>query len=150
MITASDVSGNESGFGDEESATLVTDYQIWAAGWPGADLDDPGADLDGDLLSNDAERIWGFDPTDAASQGPIVELLGPAGSFRYTRRDPALTGLSYTVWTSPDLQTWSEDTGALQETTPDTPAPDIETVEVTLSPTLLDEARLFFRVRAAD
>ena len=150
VITASDVSGNESGFGDEESATLVTDYQIWAAGWPGADLDDPGADLDGDLLSNEEERVWGFDPTDAASQGPIVELLGPAGSFRYTRRDPTLTGLSYTVWTSPDLQAWSEDTGALQETTPDTPVPDVETVDVTLSPALLEEARLFFRVRAAD
>ncbi|MGB1128456.1 MAG: DUF7594 domain-containing protein, partial [Haloferula sp.] len=150
VLTASDVTGNESGFGDEESANLGSDYQIWAAGWPAADLVDPLDDFDGDLLSNDEERIWGFDPTDAASQGPIVELLGPAGSFRYTRRDPALTGLSYTVWTSPDLQTWSEDTGALQEATPDTPVSDVETVDVTLSPTLLDEARLFFRVRAAD
>ena len=41
------------------------------------------------------------------------------GAFRYSRRDRALTLLAYTVWTSTDLVTWTEDEGA--EQSPDAP-----------------------------
>lgn len=68
-------------------------------------------------------------------------LLDASGSFRYTRRDPELTSLSYTVWTSPDLQNWTQDTGVLQEPTSNVPVADVETVDVTLSPILLTEPR---------
>ena len=35
-----------------------------------------------------------------------------------------LTGLTYTVWTTSDLGSWTPDSGALQVPTPDTPMAD--------------------------
>jgi alpha-galactosidase len=130
------------------SAGTSSDYATWAAQWPGASLSDPNADLDGDGLSNDYERIWGLNPTNAASRNPFTSTTGlAAGTFRYTRRAVALSGLSYTVWTSTNLTTWTQDTGAVQ--TPGTPVAEVETVTVNLSPALLGGQRLFVRVRAA-
>ena len=48
------------------------DYGTWSATYPGADLTDPNADLDGDGLSNDHERIWGLDPTRGSSAHPLT------------------------------------------------------------------------------
>ncbi len=125
-----------------------TDYSAWAATFVGADLSDPAADLDGDGLSNDEERIWGLNPLDPASHNPIPSVAGlAAGNFAYTRRTAARTGLQFTVWTSTDMKTWTQDTGAGQ--TPGTPLADVETVLVTLSPALLNEPQLFVRIRAA-
>jgi hypothetical protein len=45
-----------------------------------------------------------------------------------------------------DLSTWSEDTAAIQH--PDTPAGDLQTVAVTLTPTLRASPQLFVQVRA--
>lgn len=149
-ITASDVAGNESGLGNETSAIFGTDYQVWSANWPGADLSAPDDDFDGDGLNNNEERIWGLDPTDGASMNPIVKPIDATGTFRYTRRDPALTGLRFIVSTSPDLRTWTPDDGAVQVPEPDVPAVGIETVEVTLSPLLMAEPQLFVRVTAAE
>jgi len=133
-------------------STTTPDYDTWAANWPGEDLSDPNADLDGDGLTNDQERIFGLDPTSGSSANPFsVPLDATAGSFSYTRRDDALTGLTYTLWTSPNLQpgSWAEDTGAVQ--TPGTPdANGVETVSVTLSPALLTGPRLFVRMQAAE
>jgi hypothetical protein len=77
--------------------------------------------------------------------GPFVPTTD---SFSYTRRDPALSGLTYTVWTSPDLQpgSWTEDTGAVQAR--ETLVNGVETMNVTLSAPLVD-GRLFVRVQAA-
>jgi len=126
-----------------------TDYDAWAALRPEADLSDPDADLDGDGLTNREERIWGLDPTNAASCNPISVPLDAAGSFSYTRRDDALTGMTYSIWTSIDLETWTKDTGASQ--VPGTPdANGVETVTVTLSPALLTATQLFVRVGAAE
>ncbi|NNM28356.1 MAG: hypothetical protein HKO57_02460 [Akkermansiaceae bacterium] len=128
------------------------DYAAWAALYPGADLTDPNADLDGDGLTNNEERIWGLDPEAGASSSPINTPLDPAGgTFIYTRRDPSLSGLTYTVWTSTTLQpgSWVRDTGAGQA--PGAPdANDIESVVVTLSPGLLTGPILFVRVEAAE
>lgn len=147
-ITASDIAGNESNFSDSASATLGRDYAIWSARWPDVDLSDPDADFDGDGLSNNEERIWGLDPTDPASMNPIVALLEADGTIRYSRRDPALTGKRFTVWTSTNLRNWTEDTGAIQQPAPDATEVDVEIVEVIASPHLLLEPRLFVRVVA--
>ena len=55
----------------------------------------------------------------SARARPVINLpFDPrAGTFSYTRSDPAGTGLSYKIETSPDLRTWSEDAGATQTVT---------------------------------
>jgi hypothetical protein len=110
----------------------------------------PTADLDGDGVTNGDERIWGLDPTSASSFKPIETPLNPVtGVFRYTRRDRTLTGLTYTVWTSTNLQDWTEDSEATQ--LPGAPnEKQVETVEVTLSAGLLGNPSLFVRVGAAE
>lgn len=78
---------------------------------------------------------------------PFIKRLDRC-SFIYTRRDPALTGLNYKVWTSTNLTDWIEDIGALQ--TPGTPGPDeVQTVDVALRTGLLINPSLFVQVRAA-
>ena len=54
-----------------------------------------------------------------------------AGTFSYTRPDPAGTGLSYGIETSPDLSAWSVDAAATQTVTATTN--NLQTVQVTLS-----------------
>ncbi|NNM30950.1 MAG: hypothetical protein HKO57_15635 [Akkermansiaceae bacterium] len=127
---------------------LADDYDVWEAMFPGADLADPDGDLDGDGRSNNEERLFGTDPTSAASANPITAPLdSAAGTFSYTRRDEALTGAGFSVWTTTDLVTWTEDTGAGQaDGTPD--ADGVETVAVTLSAGLRTEPMLFVQVRA--
>ena len=126
----------------------LPDYQTWVGIHSPADLDDPTADLDGDGLNNGDERIWGLDPTRASSINPIsVPLNAATGTFSYTRRDPALTGQAYTVWTSNNLQNWTVDAGAVQ--TPGTPDLNgIQTVAVTLSQDRLSSPKLYVRMRA--
>lgn len=132
------------------AAPLPPDYNTWAALYPAANLTDPAADLDGDGVANNDERLFGLDPTSRASSNPItIPLNAAAGTFSYTRRSPALTGFNCTVWTSTNLQAWSKDNGAAQ--TPGTAdANGIQTVAVTLSPTLLSQPRLFVQVQAAN
>jgi len=122
------------------------DYTDWAANYPGAELSDPDADLDEDGLTNNEERIWGLDPTMGWSLNPISLDTG-GDTFTYTRRDPTLTGITYTVETSTDLEIWTEDTGAVQA--PVTLVDEVETMTVTLSALPVD-GRLFVRMRAVD
>ncbi|MCU0784566.1 MAG: hypothetical protein MUF81_11100 [Verrucomicrobia bacterium] len=123
------------------------DFTAWAAKFPGANLTDPNADFDGDGLNNNHERIWGLNPTNATSRNLFKSTTTlKSGNFSYTRRSPALTGISYTVWTSTNLTTWAQDSGAIQ--TPAAPVADVETVTVTLSPALVTQSRLFVRMRA--
>jgi hypothetical protein len=135
---------------DGQGGQSVPDEVVWAEAYEGADLSDLSADFDGDGLSNGDERIWGLDPTRASSCNAIQTPLNPeTGTFRYTRRDRALTGLTYSVWTSPDLLTWSEDHTAGQ--LPGNPdANGALTEDVTLSPELLNNPSLFIQVRAAE
>jgi hypothetical protein len=123
------------------------DYSAWAAGFPGANLSDPNGDHDGDGLNNGYERMWGLNPTNALSKNPFTFNASLAsGSFSYTRRDPALTGLNYTVWTSADLVNWAQDTGAIQ--TPGIALNGVQTVSVSISSALSSQPRLFIRMRA--
>jgi hypothetical protein len=123
------------------------DFTAWAAQFPGANLSDPNADFDGDGQPNNHERIWGLNPTNAASRNPFTSTSGlKSGNFSYTRRTRALTGLDYTVWTSTNLTTWFQDSGAVQ--TPSAPVAEVETVAVTLSPALVTKPQVFTRIRA--
>ena len=126
--------------------TKQLDYSDWATNYPGAEVSDPSADLDGDGLTNDEERIWGLNPTSSLSLKPIT--YNPAlETYNYTRRDPSLTGITYSVWTSTDLVTWIEDTGATQ--TPGTVVDEIQSVMITLTATPVN-GRLFVRMEAQE
>lgn len=139
---------------DESTGELTldvgNDYDDWASLYglaPGSESED--ADNDG--LTNQEEYAFGLVPNSGASVNPIVVPLDKTtGTFRYTRRaTPASTGLNYTVWTSEDLSTWTEDSGASLNQVVAGSAGDVETVEATLSGSLpLTQARLFIQVRA--
>ena len=123
-----------------------SDYGTWSAKFPGANLSNPNADFDNDGQSNDHERIWGLNPTNAASRNPFIFTSSlAAGTFSYTRRSPALTGLNYTVWTSTNLTTWTQDAGAIQS--PGAAVAEVETVAVSVSPALVAQPKLFMRMR---
>jgi hypothetical protein len=128
--------------------TAVPDEVAWASSFEGADLGDLSADYDKDGVSNRDERIWGLDPTSGASHNPIITPLDRStGTFRYTRRDRSLTGLTYSVWTSTDLLNWTEDLSAGQ--LPGEPGGNgVLTEDVTLSPELLVNPSLFIQMRA--
>jgi hypothetical protein len=99
-------------------------------------------------LSNNQERLFGLDPASFSSMDPFTTALDPvAGTISYTRRATPWE-IAYGVWTSTDLETWTEDAGALQSAS--APVDDVETVTVTISPALLSEPRLFLRVGAAE
>ncbi len=124
------------------------DYSNWAANYSGPDLSDPSADHDGDGLTNDEERIFGTNPTNPSSSNPIAVAIEPtSGTFSYIRRAAALTGLSYKIWYSTDLENWTEDT-RVQQTAGTPNADGVETVAVTLSGPLRNLSKLFVRVEA--
>ena len=129
--------------------TAPADEVAWAASFGVVELGGLADDYDKDGMSNGDERIWGLDPTRGSSRNPILDPPDrTTGVFRYTRRDRALTGLTYTIWTSPDLVAWTEDAGAGQlPGEPDESGVLVETV--TLSPGLLEGQGLFVQVRAA-
>jgi hypothetical protein len=127
------------------TAPAALSYTEWAAAkYPSADLTDPAADLDGDGRSNFEEYAFGLDPTTGTSVNPITGQLDKGThKFSYTRT--ANTGLSYTVWTSTDLQSWTGPSVVTENV--GVPVGGVETVEVTLSsPPAGDQ--LFLRVQA--
>jgi hypothetical protein len=125
----------------------VNDYGTWATDYLPSDVSVSAADFDGDGLTNQQEYAFALNPTSGSSVNPIkVALDTSAGTFSYARRDPALTGLSYAVFTSTDLTTWTLDVGAVQAA--GAPAAGVQTVAVTLSSALLTAPKLFVRVRA--
>lgn len=126
-----------------------SDYDDWvtANGVIGGETDDD----DSDGLTNHEEYAFGLDPTGGSSANPIALPLDKAtGKFRYTRRTtPAATGLTYTVWTSEDLLTWTEDTAATASQNVTGTVGEVETVEATLAGTLpLAQPKLFIQVHA--
>ena len=135
------------GFQLVPNAPPATDYGTWAATYLPTDVSVPTADSDGDGMTNQQEYAFALNPTSGSSVNPItVPLNATAGTFSYACREQALTGLTYTVWTSTDLATWTVDAGAVQ--TAGAPAAGVQTVAVTLSPALLTAPKLFVRVKA--
>jgi len=126
-------------------SVTATDYGTWetANGVVGGEDDDD----DADGLTNAEEYAFGLNPTSGAEVNAIAVPLDKAtGTFSYTRRTQALTGLSYSVWYSTDLSGWTEDSGAVEGTPAVTG--EVETVPVTISPALLSNTKLFIQVRA--
>ncbi len=125
---------------------VSVDYTTWAsnAGLAGG----PDSDDDGDGLNNRSEYAFALNPKSGSSANPITIPLKPAdGTFTYTRRDPALgTNLAYSVWTSPDLASWTQDASASQTVT--STQGDVQSVRVTISPSRLSSSKLFVQVRA--
>jgi fibronectin-binding autotransporter adhesin len=101
-------------------------------------------DDDGDGLSNFHEFAFGLDPTSGASVNPIVDTSElKDGYFKYTRLQNS--GLTYTVWTSPDLENWTDVSDTIaEESIPDN---GIETVTVDLG-AAPDGDTFFVRVSA--
>ncbi len=94
--------------------SAANDYNTWSAS--NSLVEGPAGDDDKDGLTNSNEYAFGLNPKSGSSSNPIVASLNKsAGTFSYTRRDPALnTGLTYSVWTSTDLNTWTLDSTAGQ------------------------------------
>ena len=93
---------------------------------------DPTHEPDGDGLTNQQEFAFGLDPTTGNSANPITAPLGKTThAFTYTRY--AASALTYTVWTSTDLQGWAKDPAADMSENYGTPnSSGVQTVEVTL------------------
>jgi autotransporter-associated beta strand protein len=126
---------------------MTPEYIAWATSFSGFTDTYPTHDPDGDGMTNQQEFAFGLDPTSGASSNPIVAPLDKTtGKFSYTRLAPASSGLSYVIYTSPDLKIWTEDGGAVQHVTANDF--DVETVEVTLSGLPLTAPKLFVRVAA--
>ncbi|MBT8043473.1 MAG: Ig-like domain-containing protein [Verrucomicrobiae bacterium] len=125
----------------------VGDYDTWSGSYPGLGAPSDDDDLDG--LSNEEERLLGLDPNDPGSINPFADGFdASAGTFSYTRRTQALTGMTYKIWYSTDLIDWFWESGANESV--GEPVANIETVGVTIDPDLLDEPRLFLKLSVED
>ena len=139
------------GFQLVEAVPAGSDYDTWAGSIAGFTDTAADHDPDGDGMTNQQEYAFGLDPTRSSSCSPItVPLDKTTGRFKYTRRaNPVSTGLAYTVWTSPDLGTWTKDGGATSGQTVESTSRDgVETVAVTLTGWPLTDSKLFVRVHA--
>jgi uncharacterized repeat protein (TIGR02543 family) len=127
----------------------TTPYQTWAAGpFANAFTDtDPSHDPDGDGLTNQQEFAFGLDPTTGTSVNPITAPLNKSNhKVSYTRY--AASGLTYTVWTSTDLQGWDLVLpGDMTENAGTPNGAGVATVEVTLTNPPVGD-KLFVRVQA--
>jgi hypothetical protein len=124
-------------------------YDTWGNGSFANTFTDknPTHDPDGDGMTNFAEFAFGLDPTTGASANPISQPFDKAtGKFRYTRT--ATSGLIYTVWTSGNLQDWTEDVTASNGQTDQGTVGGIQTVEVTITAPSPVGGKLFVRVQA--
>jgi autotransporter-associated beta strand protein len=139
-------------YNDELKVTLeslgtggASDFDTWASAY--APLGGPDEDDDGDGLANSGEHIFGLHPKDGSSVSPITSPLGKnSGTFTYTRRNPSLTGMTFKIWTSTNLSSWTHDVGAIQAPTT---VGNNQNVLVTLSGAKpLTAPKLFVRVTA--
>jgi len=122
----------------------ATDYAGWAAFHTISGVQSGDDDSDG--MSNFAEYAFGQNPT-VPSGNPVSFFSTATGPhLTYTRRMPSLTGHTHRVMTSTHLTGWTEDSTATQ--TVIATSGDVETVQVTLSSSLLSETRLFIRIQA--
>jgi uncharacterized repeat protein (TIGR02543 family) len=124
----------------------LTDYVAWEAIYAPNNLSNPASNFDGDSLSNFQEYAFGLDPTSGASVNPIsVPFDSAIKTFSYTKR--ATAPLTYTIWYSTNLQTWTQDSGATQLSAG--VIGDVETMDATLSGAAVPVGgKLFVQVRA--
>jgi autotransporter-associated beta strand protein len=134
------------GNGNLTYVVTATDYDTWASSFSLAE--GPTGDDDKDGLTNEKEYAFGLIPNSGSSVNPIVVPFNKAtGTFSYTRRaTPTSTGLAYTIWTSTNLGSWVQDSGANEGII--STSGQVETVPVTISSALLTNPKLFIQVRA--
>lgn len=151
FLTSADAAGSN-GSRLTYIAASPQDYEVWLDEYTftaGADLT-PEGDADSDGLNNRTEYLFGLDPSDSSTANPFTAFPEPTGgTLRYTRRNPALSGVSnYQVWTSVDLTVWNHDATAAQSVIQDG---NVQEIEVTLSGSKpLNESRLFMQIRAVE
>lgn len=123
-----------------------SDYDAWGDNF---DLvGGPGDDDDGDGLSNFEEYAFGLNPSSGASVSPVTAPNKATGTFTYTRRKQSLTGLGYSYEASTNLAAWPAFTPPIADVSDN--GDPVETITVTLPPSLLAEPKLFLRVKAVD
>ena len=130
------------------SSSSPTPYGNWATdrsqGLTAGLNDGPADDPDQDGLTNQQEFAFGLNPSVGASANPITRPLDSAtGRFQYTRR--VGSGLNYRIFTSTNLGTWVQDTGATEANV--TTSGDVQTVTVQVSNAPI-AGKLFVRVHA--
>jgi hypothetical protein len=127
----------------------INDYDAWADLFGAAFTSrDPGADPDGDGLTNFEEYLFGLNPASGASASPVLAPFDPrTGTFGYTRRKPSLSNATYVHEWSATLAVggWTAFTGDLDTVDQ---SDQVEVVTVGLPASLLSEPQLFVRVRA--
>ena len=129
-------------------------YDDWSSGldgyFPGETnlaIIGPDSDPDGDGMKNYREYAFGLIPNNGASCNPItLPFNHGTGTFSYLRRSPTVSGLDFTIHTSPTLRIWTWDASAVQNVT--SIAGSVETVRVKVSPELLFNSKLFVQVHA--
>jgi hypothetical protein len=127
-------------------ASQISDYDTWKS--PLNLAGGPDDDDDHDGLTNFEEYAFGLDPRNSGSvRTVIMVVLKDSGSLTYTRRKRSLSSMNYKVWTSTNLNDWTEDTTASQTATA-IPGTENESVEVLVSPERLGADRLFVRIAA--
>ena len=127
---------------------VATPYDTWVTLYqPGFTNSLPTQDQDGDGLTNQQEFAFGLNPTSGSSVNPITTGVGPAtGNFSYTRN--ANSGLTYKVWSSPDLATWTLSTTAVQTPVGTPDSFGTQTVNVTNLGATPVNGKLFVRIAA--
>jgi hypothetical protein len=124
-------------------------FAAWIANYPALSNKTLAGDPDHDGMTNDQEFAFGLDPSSGSSVNPITALPDKTtGIFSYTRLNPAVSGRTYTILTSTDLDDWVEDTGATASQSVTATNGDVQTISVTLSGAPLGESKLFIRVNA--
>ena len=110
------IMGNVSIPGSGTPPVAVDPFTSWiTTHYPGLSDKSPGGTPDGDGIPNLTKFAFGLIPGSGASVNPITSQVDKAtGMFQYTRRYPAVSGLTYTVMTSTDLLTWVTDASAGQ------------------------------------
>ncbi|WP_193211647.1 LamG-like jellyroll fold domain-containing protein [Luteolibacter marinus] len=137
--------------GEVQALTIPTGlYSTWVnTNYPGLADKSPGADPDGDGMTNEDEFAFGLDPGNPGSVNPIVILPDAAtGEFSYQRLHPDLSGLTCTIMVSTNLIDWDPDLAATAGQSVSATNGDVQTMSATLSAAPPGSTKLFVRVIA--